>query len=680
MTIYNFPTGPAHGDTFELQDGVLYEYDITINSWIKIASNTVNLSLATHVIDGAMTAIDLKKLNRLVIPPPSSSITGNDCYAPFERGIISLSSEDDFINIEGNVSLQNIDNTGTHIEQIVPFHIHQHTYGFDFNLDLNELIDELVSRSQFKTVGPIGIRGNKGIAGDVGEDRVLSGPQGEKGEQGLAPECTLDVVTELLQASVKPGIKRALTSVRVIVDDGDYEKYSLEFDRQVIGKINSTTSLFKIRQQASSWVLAVTSIAGTPQDAYYLDIDLIVNSIHAKFLSEVERLKEGYENITKFWAQTMSDLFDEQKAALCCALEFCESKTKSDHLRRHMESVAAAALPDARIDVFERGVDERGYKIESGTGLRPRIGQEDLCAIDAEAETAAIQPAAVEKASVGSTDNYLIVDPILHISPNNSSSIILDRGVYIASIDSFDAQIRGEHFADLVISYAKGNKSKTAKFLNKGTYSSLLEAKSAYEGLSLAFDHDGGEVGAYFHLLPTTNVSGNITIKITQESTLIPVEIQSEVPQESKPKLLKSKSSLGDSSCMMDVTHLAWYERGWDNGQCCGLVVNLNGQDFIIVKRSIGSEPCCGGGENLRTPCIDMFAEVGHPAFAWPTLDGETFAPLPDTYKVSFKYNEFLNALAATKIANGEFDYPKGNPSGVRHLAFQLDFILFPTI
>jgi hypothetical protein len=672
LTDNRFPENPANGDIFELQDGVLYEYDISINSWIKIASNTVNLPLATHASDGSMSATDLKKLNRLVLPPPSSSITGNDCYAPFERGVISLKSADDFVNVEGNVTLQNIDNTGTRISQTMPFHIHQHTYGFDFNLDINELIDELVARGQFKTVGPIGERGDKGITGENGIDRIPSGPQGAKGEQGLAPECTLDVQTEILQANVNPGLKRALTAVRVVVDEDDYEKYSLEFDRQVIGRTDITTSLFKVRQQKSSWVLAVGSVAGTPQKVYYLDVDPIINKIHDKFLAEIDRLKTGYETITKFWAQIMSDMFDEQKAALCCALEFCQSKTKSDGLRRHMESVAASALPDARIKVHERGVDERGYQLESGTGLWPRVGQTDLCwatAASADADAEAVKAFAVPE------DDYIVVDPILHISSSNASTIILDKGTYVASIDSFDAQIEGEHFADLMISYAKGPKSRTARFLNKGTFSSLLDAKSAYEGLSLAFDHDGGEVGAYFYLLPTSNASGNITIKITKEETLVPAAIQSEVVEKSKPK----SSISGDFSCLMDIVHLSWYERGWDNGQCCGLVVNLNGQDYIIVKRSIGSESCCGGGESPQTPCISKFSEVGHPAFAWPTLDGKTFAPIPEINKVSFKYDEFLNTLATTKIANGEFNYPKGNPSGVRHLAFQLDFILFPT-
>jgi len=678
LTILYFPENPTHGDIFELEDGVLYQYDATVNAWIKIASNTINLPLATTSQNGAMSASDLQKLNRLVIPPPTSSIIGNDCVSSFDLGTISLQGVDDFVNVEGNVSVQNIDDTGTHIATTVPFHIHQHTYGFDFNLDLVALIDELKRRNQFNVIGPAGLRGNKGQTGDPGEDYIPSGPQGVKGDQGLAPECILDVQTEVLQAKLKPGLKRALTSVRIKPNADDDTKYELEFDRQVVGKLNATTSLFKVKQQKSSWILAVASTAGVAQQVYYLDIDPIIEAIHAKFLSEVNRLKAGYEDITKFWVQTMSDLFDEQKAALCCALEFCMSKTKSEHLRRHMEIVAATALPDARIEVNTR---EEAYsnsiaQLESGTSMRPRIGSgPDLCAADLEtAKTSDANPQGVQE----SNESLLVIDPILHIEPSNATTIDLPKGVYTATISSFGIQVDGKHFANLILSYASGGKTKTIRFLNKGVYTNLIDAKAAYEGLSVAFDHDGGQIGMYLHLLPTANASGNIIISVKPEPILVPVSLpsQDEQPKESLPSRIVKQSD--ELICDMDINHLSWYERGWRNNQCCGVMLNLYGQDYIIVKRSIGSESCCGGGESLDTPCLAKLASVGHPAFAWPTLDGANFAPLPNTSAVTFQYNEHLNILAATKIANGEFSAGKGNPPGARHLSFQLDFILFP--
>jgi hypothetical protein len=408
LTTNHFPIDPVHGETFEVQQGVFYQYDATIRSWVKMASNSIMLPLATHVIDGAMSATDLKKLNRLMIPPPKSSITGNDCYTPFERGLVALTSADDLINVEGSVSIQNIDEYGDHISKTVPFQIHQHTYGFDFNLDLDNPVSELLYRKQLKITGPTGPRGDKGPTGDAGQDAVLSGPQGAQGDQGTSPPCSMTIQTEVVQTKVKQGLKRALTDARLVINPEDSMKYTLELDRQTVGATGSSAALFNIRQQKSSWVLAVTSTAGVAQQVYYIDVDPIINSIHAKFLDEVNRLKTGYETITQFWVQTMSDLFDEQKASLCCALEFCQSKTNSDSLRQHMESVAASALPDAQIVINERGGP--GQEYVSGTAMWPSIGQPDLCA----GEVAA---AAISKQIV--IEEELLVDPIMHIAPSN---------------------------------------------------------------------------------------------------------------------------------------------------------------------------------------------------------------------------------------------------------------------
>jgi len=507
MSIQNFPINPENGTILEMQDGVIYEYDAVLHAWIKIASNSLLLPLATGTNDGVMSAVDLKKLNRLMIPPPTSTITGNQCYSPFKRGIVALTSGDDLINVEGTVSVQNIDEYGEHISKDVPFQIHQHTYGFDFNLNLDNLVNELISRGQLKALGPAGLRGSIGPTGIAGEDGVLSGPQGAAGPQGLAPLCSTTIQTEVIQAKVKPDLKRALTNARIIIDETNINQYTLEFDRQIVGKIGASTALFHVKQQKSSWVLAVASVAGIAQQIYYIDIEPVINSIHEQFLIEVNRLKIGYEDITKFWIQTMSDLFDEQKAALCCALEFCQSKTNSDYLRQHMESVAAAALPDARIVVNQRGAPTPGGQTYvSGTALWPSVGQPDICAESG----AALQD---------EPDVVLLLDPISHLTSNNCANIVLGKGNYSATISSFDVEITGKYFADIALSYVKDGQTKIARFLNKGTYTNLAHAKSAYEGLSITFEHAGGEVGAYFNMLPIANVSGTVAITIRSQYT-----------------------------------------------------------------------------------------------------------------------------------------------------------------
>jgi hypothetical protein len=94
------------------------------------------------------------------------------------------------------------------------------------------------------------------------------------------------------------------------------------------------------------------------------------------------------------------------------------------------------------------------------------------------------------------------------------------------------------------------------------------------------------------------------------------------------------------------------------------------------MKRSIGNDQRCGGGESMQTPCLQKFQDCGHPAFAWPTLD-KVHLVSSTIYNTTFKFDQALNDLAAQKIADGDFENPKGT---IRNLAQQFGLILFPMI
>ncbi len=66
-----------------------------------------------------------------------------------------------------------------------------------------------------------------------------------------------------------------------------------------------------------------------------------------------------------------------------------------------------------------------------------------------------------------------------------------------------------------------------------------------------------------------------------------------------------------------------------------------------------------------------------HPAFAWPTFDGELFVPWPDD-GARFFYDNVLNAQVAEQIEKGHYADAKGFPAGIRHLSYQLSRVLFP--
>ncbi len=419
------PLEPKHGDIVETSSGIIYQYDATINSWIKIPSSNKMLPVATYTKPGVMESSDLKKLNRLVIPPPASTIKGTDCLGPFLSGTIRLLSGDRFIEVQGGLDLKNIDEFGDRISKNYPFHIHQHTYGYNFNLNITELVSDLINRNKLNVVGQKGKTGPDGERGEPGVDRIISGPQGEEGEQGDAPECNLSLQYETITTEIQPGLNRALSNVRIVPDPEDptnHRKFALQFDRQVVGKPDTSTNKFKVRQQNSYWLLAVESITGTPQEVYHLDIEPVIESIRNKFLEEIQLLKKGYEDIVEFWIQTMSDLFDEQKAALCCALEFCISKTKSTQLRQHMESVAASALP-TKIRLYGRD-SQQAVEISSTRMLGDLPDNSDLC--DNGEEFPTRPPPRVVADQVGKCSE--IIKPVTHAGGKGYHVISVELG------------------------------------------------------------------------------------------------------------------------------------------------------------------------------------------------------------------------------------------------------------
>lgn len=434
-----FPDNPTHGMLFEQKNGVIYQYDATIKSWIKLATDNLTLKVVSPVSDGAMTAEDLRKLNRLVIPAPVSTIKGDKCEAPFKTGAIDMRGGDNFINVTGKANLQNIDQYGDAIGKEYPYQIHQHTFGFDFTLDIRQLITELETRGQIRLEGKRGPKGDKGQKGEDGINGILSGPPGDKGATGSAPQCELEIEPEVLDAQLKEGNTKVIVGASIKPNPIDARRYSLVFDRQTVGSLNNTATKFNIRNVDSTWVLAAgvnvddnvtpdpiecgipgqSGVAGSSSNTYtlyYMDIQPIMDSIHNKFLGEVQALKTGYEKSVSEWLQIMSDMFDEQKRALCCALERCISLTKSSQLRQHMESVAAAAVGRAKIVLHGRDSNQ-AVKISHTRPLK-QLGNTDLC------EGGPVfpqNPAADWRASTDNgtstpTSTRLLIDPLAHRS------------------------------------------------------------------------------------------------------------------------------------------------------------------------------------------------------------------------------------------------------------------------
>lgn len=685
-----FPSDPSHGMLFEQKNGVVYQYDASIKSWLKLASDNVILPLATPIKDGAMSSIDFKKLNRLLLPPPRSTIIGNDCLAPYVTGAIQLVGDDGFVSVNGSLDVQNLNQYGDHISKSYPYQIHQHTYGFDFKLDIQSLIYELERRGQLRLQGKQGFKGQTGEQGDPGPSGIMAGPKGEKGDAGTAPECNISIEPEAFQAQAKPGLRKALVGVRVVQDKIDGMKYALEFDRQAVGNKSASASNLKVQQIDSTWVLAIAALndesetttnleCGTTTGQnksssyviYYLDIDSIVSVIETQYQEEIQKLKSKYEQLVTFWIKTMSDLFDQQKAALCCALEKCKSMTKSTSLREHMENVAAAAIGRAKIHLHGR--DSKEAVEVSSTRLLKTSGGPDLCENGPPFPQTGIRLYSEDAVNGDNIENVddsskiVTLDPIINSSVSTSESIELPQGSYVATIKSLTINVNGRYRGDIRIRYNNGGEYQATTFIDQGKFDSLQDAQNAYEGLSLSFEHAGGLVGVYLPSLNPQQYAGEAEIEIIRSDDVI--------KRKKLPKKLSSlrRSKLDKKKCALSKVLVSVHRNAWDkrenNSDLNGCVININGQDYIIVQLAKLPPKI----DNISKQYLSFYkSDKVYPAIAWPTFDKEHFVELPADQKIDFIIDKSLNDIIFSKINDLNCVKINGNLNNIK-------FILMPS-
>jgi hypothetical protein len=132
-------------------------------------------------------------------------------------------------------------------------------------------------------------------------------------------------------------------------------------------------------------------------------------------------------------------------------------------------------------------------------------------------------------------------------------------------------------------------------------------------------------------------------------------------------------------SCLMHWKQVEWYERGWRTSNACGAFVEIDGMQWIVVKRSIGIDTSCGGGESENTQCIKQFIEAGqgHPAIAWPSIDGEEFIGRPTSGFARFVKDPGLSDAIIEAMANHQARSMRGNLTA-GNTAETIPFILFP--
>lgn len=256
MINYRYPDKPSDGQIFELEPGIIYQYDAKMRTWNELLSETKILELATIYRNGAMSALDFKKLNRLVYPFPRSTIIGQHCASSFSSGFLELRS-DRFIEIHGDV---------TYVTPLLkstsePYKIQENTYGFDFEFRKDILLSYLQSYGRLNLTGKVGDRGQQGDPGIPGENTILSGPQGTKGAMGAAPLTKLALASERFIVSQNPNSKLIITDIEIVDDPTKLNNYSILLTRKSLGKIDSSASDFFVTRNESPLILVTDGVA-----------------------------------------------------------------------------------------------------------------------------------------------------------------------------------------------------------------------------------------------------------------------------------------------------------------------------------------------------------------------------------------------------------------------------------
>jgi len=363
-----FPPNPTPGEIYQIKPGIFYTYDDALKSWV-LTSGNIPEPTSTEISNGLMRSSDYVKLLSYPLDIKQTSIQGQDCQVEYVSGNVTLSSADSFLEIATTAQFPQ-----QPLLPELPMKISNNTYAIDFSLNLPALAEELKSRGQYIATGPSGTSGDQGPTGPRGYDNVPCGPAGAQGLSGTAPACTINSTKEYLQAT--GATQRVITDVTV-AQGIDPTTYDLSVTRELLASTANAAQFVNITNDTSDWLVVTNNPNPGTHGLYYVDAEPIISSIENKFKAELTLLKNGYENVVEYWLKTMSVLYDEQRQALCCALERCISMTKNDSARQHMESVAANAAGVAKIRLNPRGSSDT--VTVGGDALKSQIGQSAVC-------------------------------------------------------------------------------------------------------------------------------------------------------------------------------------------------------------------------------------------------------------------------------------------------------------
>jgi hypothetical protein len=351
MSTIVFPSDPSDGMIFEASPGLFFQYRASDNCWVRIDGSDA-LPLASPLQDGLMTSEDLQKLMDLVLPPPQATLAGEDCNLIFRQGRIGLYSSDGSLVIEPSLDLIS-QNASANTER--PWDLHRNTAGINFGVNLNQFLDEVKERGNFVEAQLVGDQGQTGDRGEPGRDQLDTGPTGAIGLSGANSPFDGAIIEESLNLQAETtDDPRAV--VRVTTEEVSEDENYLVFTRANIGNPTACPSEVLPRPISSPWLLVIqrgittirkltklTDDCGVPcaictSAIYYVNVDPLLQAIFDRFKLQITNLKKAKEDLVASWLKSMVYLFNQQKAALCCALENCKSRTRNVGTRKYIES------------------------------------------------------------------------------------------------------------------------------------------------------------------------------------------------------------------------------------------------------------------------------------------------------------------------------------------------------
>jgi hypothetical protein len=517
-----FPKNPADGLIFEIIPGTFYQFDKSTSSWIRLDGFDA-IGLATQSEDGLMDSIDFRKLNGLIVPPPRIAIKPEDCEVRLDVGTIEMKSLDDFLTVEGTIDL--ITKDGTTRE---PWQIVNDVWGFDFRVDLDALLKEVEKRGNLSFRKRLGEQGEKGEKGDPGTDRLETGPVGPQGESGVNTPFNGQASFDAVESVLTGDNNRAIVDVQAVETE---DEGKLVVTRANVGNPLACPSEVVPKQVMSPWIVAINdnpeklrfdkkkAVDGDCSSAcqicaglHFLYVEPILSAVRERFETLVLELKQQKEAVVNTWLQTMVKVFNEQKAAICCATENAKTRIRNARARERIEEQRIQAA-QADFNVVVDGQEDK---------IRVDMDRDKNCPVVGGAATTNGQ-------TCDSCSVEFVIDGTVNISPDTAVSAELPAGTYTAEITDccvnkkVDGRFTGRASIrhSIPISVPPGNldeglglptDTKIVAFPDLGEYDSNASARAAYLSLTTTICHAGGKIKAWLEDTFGLDNAGEITI------------------------------------------------------------------------------------------------------------------------------------------------------------------------